>query len=92
MRTIALEEHFVSSDLVGYGASSARIAPPDIWDRASRRLLDLTGERVALMDEAGLDLAVLSLNSPGIQTEPDPKVAVRAAARDKHCAGRGFWV
>jgi 2,3-dihydroxybenzoate decarboxylase len=33
------------------------------------------------MDEAGLDMAVLSLNSPGIQAEPDPDVAVSAAAR-----------
>jgi 2,3-dihydroxybenzoate decarboxylase len=80
MRTIALEEHFVTADLARYGASSATIAPPDIWARASRRLLDITGERVAMMDAAGLDLAVLSLNSPGIQAEPDPKVAVAAAA------------
>ena len=80
MRTIALEEHFVTADLARYGASSATIAPPDIWARASRQLLDITGERVAMMDAAGLDLAVLSLNSPGIQAEPDPKVAVAAAA------------
>ena len=80
MRTIALEEHFVTADLARYGASSATIAPPDIWARASRQLLDITGERVAIMDAAGLDMAVLSLNSPGIQAEPDPKVAVAAAA------------
>ena len=81
MRTIALEEHFVTPDLAAYGASSATIAPPDIWERASRRLLDITGERMAMMDAAGVDLAVLSLNSPGIQAEPDPRVAVSAAAR-----------
>jgi 2,3-dihydroxybenzoate decarboxylase len=81
MRTIALEEHFVTADLAAYGASSATIAPPDIWARASRQLLDITGERVATMDAAGLDMAVLSLNSPGIQAEPDAKVAVDAAAR-----------
>ena len=81
MRTIALEEHFVTPELAAYGASSATIAPPDIWERASRRLLDLTGERLATMDEAGLDMAVLSLNSPGIQAEPDPDTAVSAAAR-----------
>jgi 2,3-dihydroxybenzoate decarboxylase len=81
MRTIALEEHFVTPELAAYGASSATIAPPDVWDLASRRLLDLTGERLATMDKAGLDMAVLSLNSPGIQAEPDPNVAVSAAAR-----------
>lgn len=88
MRTIALEEHFVTPELAAYGASSATIAPPDIWERASRRLLDLTGERLATMDQAGLDMAVLSLNSPGIQAEPDPDVAVSAAARvNDHLAG-----
>jgi 2,3-dihydroxybenzoate decarboxylase len=81
MRTIALEEHFVTADLAGYGASSATIAPPDVWARASRQLLDITGERLERMDAAGLDLAVLSLNSPGIQAEPDPRVAADAAAR-----------
>ena len=80
MRTIALEEHFVTPGLAAYGASSATIAPPDIWARASRRLLDITGERMAMMNEAGVDLAVLSLNAPGIQAEPDPRVAVAAAA------------
>ncbi|MGH2928367.1 MAG: amidohydrolase family protein [Solirubrobacteraceae bacterium] len=88
MRTIALEEHFVVPELAAYGASSATIAPPDVWERASRRLLDLTGERLATMDEAGLDMAVLSLNSPGIQAEPDAGVAVSAAARvNDHLAG-----
>jgi 2,3-dihydroxybenzoate decarboxylase len=88
MRTIALEEHFVLPELAAYGASSSAIAPPDVWARASRRLLDLTGERLETMDEAGLDLAVLSLNSPGIQAEPDPDVAVSAAARvNDHLAG-----
>ncbi|GJF32417.1 amidohydrolase [Kitasatospora sp. NE20-6] len=80
MRTIGLEEHFVSPELVGYGAGSASIAQPDRWREASRRLLDLTGERLTEMDAAGLDMQVLSLNSPGIQAEPDPGVAVAQAS------------
>jgi 2,3-dihydroxybenzoate decarboxylase len=43
----------------------------------SRKLLDVTGERLAA---AGLDVQVLSLNSPGIQAESDPTVAVANAA------------
>ena len=40
------------------------------------------------MDAAGLDLQVLSLNSPGIQAEPEPAVAVtRAAAVNDLLAG-----
>ncbi len=80
MRTIALEEHFVTPDLAGYGASTATIAQPGVWAEASRRLLDLTAERIAEMDASGIDVAVLSLNSPGIQAETDPAAAAKAAA------------
>ncbi|MHA6761399.1 amidohydrolase family protein [Streptacidiphilus sp. PAMC 29251] len=80
MRTIGLEEHFVTSGLAAYGAGSASIAQPDRWAAASRLLLDLTEERLPAMDAAGLDVQVLSLNSPGIQAEKDPAVAVRQAA------------
>ncbi|OKK21338.1 amidohydrolase [Streptomyces sp. CB02488] len=79
MRTIGLEEHFVTPDLAAYGAGSASIAQPSAWAEASRRLLDLTEERLPAMDTAGLDVQVLSLNSPGIQAEKDPAVAVRHA-------------
>lgn len=79
IRTIGLEEHFVTPELEGYGAGTATIAQPGMWAEASRRLLDLTGERLAAMDAAGLDMQVLSLNSPGIQAEPDAAVAVARA-------------
>ncbi len=80
VRVIALEEHFVTPELAGYGAATAAIAQPGAWREASRRLADLTEERLPAMDAAGVDIAVLSLNSPGIQAEPDPQVAVTAAA------------
>lgn len=80
MHTIGLEEHFVTPQLVGYGAGTASVAQPGVWQEASRRLLDMTGERIAAMDAAGLDMQVLSLNSPGIQAEPEPAVAVANAA------------
>ncbi len=79
MRVIGLEEHFVTPDLVGYGASTAGIAQPQAWADASRRLLDFTEERLPTMDAAGLDVQVLSLNSPGLQAETDAAVAVAKA-------------
>lgn len=79
MRLIALEEHFVTPDLVGYGASTATVVKPEYWAQFTRRLLDLTEERIPLMDAAGLDLTVLSLNAPGIQAEPDASKAVSQA-------------
>ena len=88
MRMIGLEEHFVTEELAGYGAGTATIAQPHVWAEASRRLLDLTEERLPAMDAAGLDVQVLSLNSPGIQAEQDPAVAVaRAAAVNDLLAG-----
>lgn len=80
MRMIGLEEHFVTEELAAYGAGTAKLAQAHVWAEASRRLLDLTGERLEVMDAAGLDVQVLSLNSPGIQAETDPALAVKAAA------------
>ena len=77
MHKIALEEHFVTPDLIDYGSSARSIAQPAAWTEASRRLLDFTEERLPDMDAGGLDLEVLSLNSPGIQAEADAVVAVR---------------
>jgi 2,3-dihydroxybenzoate decarboxylase len=80
MRTIALEEHFVTAELAGYAASTSSIAQPHVWREASRRLVDLAAERLPAMDAAGVDVAVLSLNSPGIQAETDARTAVSRAA------------
>ena len=80
MRTIGLEEHFVTEELAPYGASAAALLQPAKWAEASRRLLDLTAERLPAMDAAGLDVQVLSLNSPGIQAEDEAGVAVSRAA------------
>ncbi|MGX9899783.1 hypothetical protein ACW0JT_07445 [Arthrobacter sp. SA17] len=60
MKKIALEEHFVTPDLVGYGTSTSSIAQPQAWADASRRLLDFTEERLPEMDLHGIDMEVLS--------------------------------
>lgn len=80
MRKIALEEHFVTEALAPYGASTAGVAQPAVWAEASRRLLEVSDERLAAMDAAGIDLQVLSLNAPGIQAETDVATAIAAAA------------
>ena len=80
MRKIALEEHFVTPHLAAYGATTASVAEPRTWQEASRRLLDFTEERLPAMDAAGIDVEVLSLNSPGIQAETDAAAAVSRAA------------
>ncbi|WP_193043419.1 amidohydrolase family protein [Mycolicibacterium baixiangningiae] len=88
MRTIALEEHFITGDLAHYSDATRSLAQPQVWQEASRRLTDLAEQRLADMDAAGVDVAVLSLTAPGIQAEPDPQLAVaRAAEANDFLAG-----
>jgi predicted TIM-barrel fold metal-dependent hydrolase len=73
MRTIALEEHY---------ATAAFLRGPGRW-LASRvgiiePISDLGDDRIAAMDEGGVDLAVLSLAAPGVE-QLDGAEAVRLA-------------
>jgi uncharacterized protein len=61
MRTIALEEHYATTGFLsgpgGWLASRPGIVEP---------ISDLGDGRIAAMDDAGVDLAVLSLAAPGV--------------------------
>ena len=60
MRTITLEEHFVTDSFLR--ATGAYASPANPTMEAMRpRLLDLGEARIAAMDESGIDLQVLSL-------------------------------
>jgi 5-carboxyvanillate decarboxylase len=49
-----------------------------------RRLLDLEKERLDIMDQAGVDMHVLSLTSPGVQIfDPDTATAIAETANDR---------
>lgn len=78
MRKIALEEHFTTADLAGYAPGIAAISSGPFAD-IRRRLTEFDDLRLAAMDGAGIDLAVLSVTTPGVQAEADPRVAVRRA-------------
>ncbi|MGD0005912.1 MAG: amidohydrolase family protein [Anaerolineaceae bacterium] len=76
MRTITLEEHYASpAYLEGPGsqlkqqAQEARAHPRSGMDMARlvEQLCDLDQLRIADMDAAGIDMQVLSLNSPGVE-------------------------
>lgn len=73
MRTIALEEHYATKDfLTGPGYRHA--ARPGFAEKLS----DVGKGRIAAMDEAGVDLAVLSLAAPGVE-QLDGREAVQLA-------------
>lgn len=73
---IAIEEHFAVPDTVDEGA---KYFPPESWPRLRRYLLDTHGQLLADMDAGGIEMAALSLNSPGIQAIPSKKLAIERA-------------
>ncbi|OBI93164.1 amidohydrolase family protein [Mycobacterium sp. 1245805.9] len=83
MRYIALEEAFFVPELADLQPAHQRLMQllqPEIAERYERRLPDFTEYRLAEMDDAGIDVQVLSLTSPGLQVDIDAERA-RANAR-----------
>lgn len=71
MQIIATEEHLATSEVL----DAWRALPPGLQDdsleifdqpRIEERLVDLAGERIRAMDDAGIDVQVLSLTTPGM--------------------------
>jgi predicted TIM-barrel fold metal-dependent hydrolase len=73
MRTIALEEHYATTEF---------LSGPGRWLAARTGIVepisDLGDGRIAAMDDAGVDVAVLSLAAPGVEQLDGPE-AVRLA-------------
>ncbi len=75
MKTIGTEEHFVTDEVVAAWSrldsparddSRAGVPPGEVGDR----LREVGERRIAAMDEAGLDVQVISLTSPGLHSLP----------------------
>jgi predicted TIM-barrel fold metal-dependent hydrolase len=86
MRTITLEEHFISPGfLAGPGkefTERLRNSGPR-GARICEQLQDVGDKRIAEMDAAGIDMQVLSLNSPGVeQAEADAQISVARESND----------
>jgi uncharacterized protein len=73
MRTIALEEHYATASFLS-GPGSWLKSRPGI----AEPICDLGDRRIAAMDEAGVDLSVLSLVAPGVE-QMDGPAALRMA-------------
>ncbi len=86
MRTITLEEHWATPAFMEGPARfvRARAAGPNPrFAGVPERLVDLDDLRLREMDDAGIDVQVLSLNSPGVeQLDPAEAVAVARATND----------
>jgi len=70
MKLIGIEEHFLTAEVrEAWNAAGLQMTDPSVAFHAhaiERRLLEIAEERLALMDETGLDVQVLSLTTPGL--------------------------
>ena len=87
MRTIALEEHFTTPAFVegaGRAFKEGMLRSGGAYaEKIFAQLGDLGDKRIAEMDEAGLDMQLLSLNYPGTeQSEADVAIATAREAND----------
>jgi len=86
MRTIAVEEHFVTPAFVegpGKGFLDRFRNSGPRGAMIADRLFDLADKRIAEMDAAGVTMQVLSLNSPGVeQLEPAEAIPCARDAND----------
>src|ERR1700686_1487022 len=74
---IAVEEHFRIAETTG---SEGRYPGP-YWAGLSAKLLDIHDARLAEMDETGIEIEVISLNSNAVQGIPDLAKAVEVARK-----------
>ncbi|MCV7180203.1 amidohydrolase family protein [Mycolicibacterium sphagni] len=79
MKTIGLEEHFLTTDLLEHLPQQATM-PRDL----QRRLIELDDHRLTAMDATGLDVQVLSVSTPGVQDlQPDAATHLQGATNDR---------
>lgn len=76
---IGLEEHFAIPETMG--GSTLYFERTGAQDVRATRLLDLADIRLEQMDEYGMDMMILSLNSPAIQGMPDRQKAATIARK-----------
>lgn len=82
MKKIALEEHFITEDFLQdtQKVDFVNMSPEYVAD-FQKRLLDFDDLRIKAMDEAGIEISVLSLTDPGIQGISDINTAIELASK-----------
>ncbi|KAB0276419.1 amidohydrolase, partial [Klebsiella pneumoniae] len=70
VRKIAFEEHFTAVGFGDYSKAFVQHLDPGFAAELGARLTDFGAGRLAEMDAAGIDYAILSQTGPGVQGEP----------------------
>ena len=76
---IGFEEHFAIQETLEETRSFA--GDSGIWNDFTRQILDLDEERLEHMDRTGIEVALLSLNAPGVQRILDAHEAMNVAQK-----------
>ena len=77
---IAIEEHYWDEELVATYSGVESIRDPEI----AKRITDFTDYRIKEMDEAGIDMQVVSHGAPSTQKlGPDVAVALTRRVNDR---------
>lgn len=84
MNIVGVEEHIATADLFAawrrYGTQALGM---QLTEQVAEPLMDLGDGRLAAMDEAGIDTAVLSVTTPGLQQLPPTEaLALQAPTND----------
>jgi gamma-resorcylate decarboxylase len=74
---IALEEHIAIEETLG----DSQQFMPEVWTELRGRLLDIHEKRLGFMDKNGIEMMILSLNSPAVQSITTAKRAIEVARR-----------
>lgn len=86
IKLIGIEEHYLTAEVRdAWDAIGLAAADPSVGIHSGeieRRLVDLAGERIALMDETGLDVQVLSLTTPGLHDLGPASIDLARRAND----------
>ena len=80
---IAFEEHMAIEATLG--GSKGFAGESGRWDEFADEILDLGKRRIAAMDRAGIQLAILSLNAPAVQAILDTDMAIEIARQANDC-------
>ncbi len=76
---IVFEEHMAIEETVGHAKAAAGESAR--WDELALELLDVDEKRLAAMDNSGIELVLLSLNAPGLQSVLDTEEAIGIAGQ-----------